>query len=255
MSGTPHGPEQPDGREPQTASSRQAVPLDDAQLHDGQLDDGQLDDGQLDDGQLWRRAVAGDADSFGVLFDRHGDAVHAYCARRTGSLDAADDLVSIVFLEAWRRRGDVELIEGKALPWLYGIATRTLQRRWRTTRRHRAALQRLPAIAHEPDHAEDVAARLDDQRHLADLQAAFARLRPAEQEVLTLCVWQGLDYASAALALGVPIGTVRSRLSRARARLQRAHLHTGEDPPVATTAASSPASRASRPRTASTELS
>ncbi|MEU8819895.1 RNA polymerase sigma factor [Actinoplanes sp. NPDC048796] len=174
---------------------------------------------QLGDGELWRRAIAGDPDSFGVLFDRHGDAIHSYCARRTGSLDTADDLVSIVFLEAWRRRHDVELIDGKALPWLYGIARRTIQRRWRTTRRHRAALDRLPAIANEPDHADGVAARLDDQRQLARLQAAFARLRPAEQEVLTLCVWQGLDYASAALALGVPIGTVRSRLSRARARL------------------------------------
>ncbi|NAZ87056.1 RNA polymerase sigma factor [Kineococcus indalonis] len=176
--------------------------------------------GAVSDGELWRRAVAGDADSFGVLFDRHGDAVHGYCARRTGSLDAADDLVSVVFLEAWRRRADVELVDDKALPWLYGIAGRTLQRRWRTTRRHRAALERLPRTEAEPDHADDVAARLDDRRQLAQLQAAFARLRPAEQEVLTLCVWQGLDYASAAVAAGVPVGTVRSRLSRARARLR-----------------------------------
>lgn len=175
---------------------------------------------QLSDGELWRRAVAGDPDSFGMIFDRHGDAVHSYCARRTGSLDAADDMVSIVFLEAWRRRSDVELVDSGALPWLYGIAGRTLQRRWRTTRRHRAALDRLPHVDYAPDHADDVAARLDDQRHLDQLQAAFARLRPAEQEVLTLCVWQGLDYASAAIALGVPIGTVRSRLSRARTRLQ-----------------------------------
>lgn len=57
------------------------------------------------DGELWRRAVAGDAECFGQLFDRHGDAVHRYCARRTGSLDAADDLVSIVFLAASSSRG------------------------------------------------------------------------------------------------------------------------------------------------------
>lgn len=186
---------------------------------------------QLSDGELWRRAVAGDPDSFGVIFDRHGDAVHSYCARRTGSLDAADDMVSIVFLEAWRRRNDVELVDSGALPWLYGIAGRTLQRRWRTTRRHRAALDRLPRVDYAPDHADDVAARLDDRRHLDQLQAAFARLRPAEQEVLTLCVcvWQGLDYASAAVASGVPIGTVRSRISRARTRLQNSA--TGLAPP------------------------
>ncbi|RYE92181.1 MAG: hypothetical protein EOO78_29250 [Oxalobacteraceae bacterium] len=80
---------------------------------------------QLSDNELWRRAVAGDPGSFGVIFDRHADAVHSYCARRVGSLDAADDLVSIVFLEAWRRRNDVELVEGGALPWLYGIAGRS----------------------------------------------------------------------------------------------------------------------------------
>jgi RNA polymerase sigma-70 factor (ECF subfamily) len=172
------------------------------------------------DGELWRRAQDGESECFGVLFDRHGEAVRAYCARRTGSLDAADDLVSIVFLEAWRRRSDVELVDGQALPWLYGIARRTVRNRWRTSVRHRRALARLPAVVTEPDHADDVAGRLDDERHLAQLREAFTRLRPAEQDVLTLCVWQGLDYAAAAVALGVPVGTVRSRLSRARARLR-----------------------------------
>ena len=205
--------------------------------------DSGISDGGISDAELWRRAVAGDPDSFGVLFDRHGDTVHGYCARRTGSLDAADDLVSVVFLEAWRRRGEVELVDDRVLPWLYGIAGRTLQRRWRTTRRHRAALDRLPRPEPHPDHADDVAARLDDQRHLDQLQAAFARLRPAEREVLTLCVWQGLDYASAAVALGVPIGTVRSRLSRARARLRAstaAEASTDRGTPRATSCAATP---------------
>lgn len=182
--------------------------------------DDQVDMGDRSDAVLWQQAVAGDADSFGALFDRYGDVIHRYCARRCGSVDAADDLVSIVFLEAWRRRTEVQLVDDKVLPWLYGVAGRTLQRRWRTARRHRAALARLPRREHEPDPADDVAGRVDDRRHLAELRTAFARLRPAEQEVLTLCVWQGLDYASASVALGVPIGTVRSRLSRARARLR-----------------------------------
>ncbi|MEE6257351.1 RNA polymerase sigma factor [Plantactinospora sonchi] len=174
------------------------------------------------DGELWRRAQDGEPECFGVLFDRHGEAVRAYCARRTGSLDAADDLLSVVFLEAWRRRSDIELVDGQALPWLYGIARRTLQNRWRTSLRHRRALARLPPVTIEPDHADAVAGRVDDERHLARLRAAFAGLRPAEQDVLTLCVWQRLDYSAAAVALGVPVGTVRSRLSRARARLQAA---------------------------------
>ena len=182
------------------------------------------------DGELWRRAGQGEAECFGVLFDRHGEAVRAYCARRTGSLDAADDLVSIVFLEAWRRRGEVELVDDVILPWLYGVARRTVQHRLRTTLRHRRALSRLPAADPSPDHADEVAARLDDQRRLAALRQAVTTLRPAERDVFVLCVWQGLDYASAAVALGVPVGTVRSRLSRARARLQSA---TAFRPPAA----------------------
>ncbi|WP_433303825.1 RNA polymerase sigma factor [Actinoplanes sp. CA-030573] len=172
------------------------------------------------DGELWRRAGQGEAACFGVLFDRHGEAVRAFCARRTGSLDAADDLVSIVFLEAWRRRADVELVDDNALPWLYGIARRTMQHRWRTALRHRRALDRLPPPPPAPDHADEVAARLDDERHLTRLAAALERLRPADRDVLVLCVWQGLTYADAAVALGVPVGTVRSRLSRARSRLE-----------------------------------
>jgi RNA polymerase sigma factor (sigma-70 family) len=183
------------------------------------------------DGELWRRAVAGDGASFGVLFDRHADAVHRYCARRTGSLDAADDIVSTVFLEAWRRRKQIQLVGDNALPWLYGVAHRTLQRRWRTSLRHRRALQRLPVVLSVADHADEVAARLDDEKRLAELQEAFRLLRPAERDVLTLCVWQGLDYASAAIALGVPVGTVRSRLSRARARLQAGSSPLVQHPP------------------------
>jgi RNA polymerase sigma factor (sigma-70 family) len=183
------------------------------------------DDLEPTDGELWRRAAGGEADSFGVLFDRHAEAVRSYCARRTGSLDAADDLVSIVFLEAWRRREEVELVDDRALPWLYGVARRTVQQRWRTTRRHAQAMSRLPPAPVAPDHAEETAARLDDRRHLAQVHRALSRLRPADRDVLALCVWQGLDYASAAVALGIPVGTVRSRLSRARARLQAA----GED--------------------------
>jgi RNA polymerase sigma-70 factor (ECF subfamily) len=172
------------------------------------------------DAELWQRAVLGDADSFGAIFERHGDAIRSYCARRSGSMDTVDDLVSVVFLEAWRRRDAVEIVDGRVLPWLYGVARMTLRNRWRTTVRHRRALARLPPAVTEPDHADEVAARVDDQRHLAEIRAAFAGLRVIDQEVLILCVWQGLDYAAAAVALGVPVGTVRSRLSRARARLQ-----------------------------------
>lgn len=181
---------------------------------------------ETSDQELWRRAADGEAECFGLIFDRHAAAVHAYCrARSSGSADeigeSAADLVSVVFLEAWRRRRDVVLEAESALPWLIGVARRVMLHRARTVRRHRAALARLPSVdsGRVEDPADDIARRLDDTRRLVDVRHAFARLRERDREVLLVCVWGGLDYAAAAVALGVPVGTVRSRLSRARARL------------------------------------
>ncbi|MGH3144162.1 MAG: RNA polymerase sigma factor, partial [Gaiellales bacterium] len=84
----------------------------------------------LDDSVLWSRARAGDSDAFGLLFQRHAGAIYNYCFRRVGNWDAAEDLVSIVFLEAWRRRSK-PLPIGKELPWLYGIATNVVRNRRR----------------------------------------------------------------------------------------------------------------------------
>lgn len=170
------------------------------------------------DAELWQIATREDPEAFGVIFDRHADAVHRYCARRSGSADVADDLVSIVFLEAWRRRDEVVLQHESALPWLFGVARHTLSHRARTRLRHQRALDRMPRTS-VPDHADGVVAQLDDRRRLSDIERAFAELGDAEQEVIALCAWQGLEYAEAAVALGVPVGTVRSRLSRARAKL------------------------------------
>ena len=182
---------------------------------------------EITDRELWQRASAGEPDCFGAIFDRHAAAVHAYCRARIGAPGEGGgdpaDLVSVVFLEAWRRRSEVQLHEESALPWLLGVSRRVLWHRARTTRRHRSALARLPSMGGADhlvaDPADEVASRLDDTHRLAAVRRAFGRLRPAEQEVLTLCVWGGLDYTAAAVAMGVPVGTVRSRLSRVRVRL------------------------------------
>ncbi|MEU1392801.1 MULTISPECIES: RNA polymerase sigma factor [unclassified Nonomuraea] len=173
--------------------------------------------------ELWCRAAEGDGEALGALFDRYARDVYNHCFRRTADWSAAEDLTSVVFLEAWRRRGEVRISRESALPWLLGVANNVLRNRRRSLRRHKAALEQLPAQAYEPDPAEDVAGRIDDERRMRKILTVMDRLPPADREVLTLCVWSELTYEEAAVALGVPVGTVRSRLSRARSRLKE-HL-------------------------------
>jgi RNA polymerase sigma factor (sigma-70 family) len=177
------------------------------------------------DAELWSR---GDARAFGVLFERHARAVYNHCFRGTADWALAEDLTSLVFLEAWRRRDDVQLERDSALPWLLGVATNVLRNGWRSRRRRAAALARLRP-ADEPDFAEDIDARLDDERSMRDVLALVARLPRREREVLALCVWGELSYEQAAIALGIPVGTVRSRLSRARGRLRELGVADGHE--------------------------
>ncbi|MCA2217330.1 RNA polymerase sigma factor [Jidongwangia harbinensis] len=166
------------------------------------------------------RIRAGDAAAFGQVFDQHAGAVYRHAVRANGSHAGADDVVSLTFLEAWRIRDTLRPEGGDLRPWLLGIATNVLRNRWRTMRRHRAAMLRLPPADHVPDIADEVAGRIDDAAQLTAAAAALRRLRRTEREVFLLCVWSQLDYAATAEALGVPVGTVRSRLSRARTRLR-----------------------------------
>src|SRR5262249_25393763 len=168
---------------------------------------------------LRARVRAGDPDAFGVLFDECGRAVYNLAFRMTGNWSAAEEVVSLTFLEAWRLRGTVQPAGGPLRPCRPGIAVNVTRNAPRAARRHQAALGRLPPVPVIPDFADDLAGRIDDAARLTAVRSALTRLRRGEQEVLALCVWSGLDYAAAAQALGVPVGTVRSRLSRARARL------------------------------------
>jgi RNA polymerase sigma-70 factor (ECF subfamily) len=172
------------------------------------------------DVELWDGALGGDEQAFGALFDRHHRAVYNYCFRRTADWSAAEDLASVVFLETWRRRGRVRMEHESLLPWLYGVATNVLRNHQRSLRRHRAALDRLPEPVPGPEDSELVAARVDDQRRMRAVLDKIGCLPVKDQEVLTLCAWEGLGYAEAAEALGIPVGTVRSRLNRAREKLR-----------------------------------
>jgi RNA polymerase sigma factor (sigma-70 family) len=154
------------------------------------------------------------------LWDEHAQRIYRYCFRRTADRELAEDLTSIVFLEAWRRREQLELPTDAALPWLYGIAANVVRNQWRSQRRYRAALGRLPRRGDEEDLAEDALDRLSDRERMVTLVKKLAFLPQIEQDALTLCVWEDLTPKEAAIALGIPEATVRTRLHRARRRLR-----------------------------------
>lgn len=175
------------------------------------------------DAALWSAAAAGDADAFGVLFERHADAVYNHCFRRTADWTAAEDLTSLVFLQAWRRRRAVRLTGDSVLPWLLAVANNLLRNADRTTRRQRRLLARLRPAADPPagpDLGDELASRLDDERTMRRILDGLDDLPAADREVLSLVAWSGLSYAEAADVLRVPVGTVKSRLARARTRLR-----------------------------------
>jgi RNA polymerase sigma-70 factor (ECF subfamily) len=181
-----------------------------------------------DDDATWIARSLAEPSAFRTLFARHHDRVHRYVASRIGP-DAAPDVVSDTFLEAFRTRARFDEARGRdAAPWLLGIATRRLSRqrgaelRWH--RRREAAARSEPSamlVQHGPGSADDLG-RLDAAAMRGDLLAALSKLRRGERDALCACVLGGLTYEEAARALDVPVGTVRSRIARARQRLRDA---------------------------------
>lgn len=167
----------------------------------------------------------GDPDSFRCLFRAHAQLVHRYAIRATGDRSTAEDVVSLTFLEAWRLRDRLPEEPDGAKAWLMGIAVNVQRNTNRAARRHQKALARMPAKEAVPDIAGEVVGRMADAEQLTAAKNALGKLRRPEREVVTLCVWSGLSYAEAAEALGVAVGTVRSRLFRARERLRKLAEH------------------------------
>ena len=155
-----------------------------------------------------------DPEAFRELFDAHFDALFRYIAHRLGDLGAAEDLAAETFVRAIRgRAGFRRERDGSLRAWLFAIATNLLRDEARGRRRHRAALARF---------SSGVVPSVDEPEfEFPDpvLAAALAGLRPEEREALLLLAWAELSYEEIAAVTGVAVGTVRSRLSRARAHL------------------------------------
>ncbi|WP_433265447.1 RNA polymerase sigma factor [Actinosynnema sp. CS-041913] len=172
------------------------------------------------DAVLWARvSAADDVHAFADLHARHVDRVYRHCFARIGVRVDAEEAAGQVFYEAWRQRRKVLVSEDGMLPWLFTVAGNVAANHLRGARRRGALLRRI-AGTRDVDGLGDVEGRLDSQRHTAALRRAIARLNGAGQAVIGLCVIEGYSYDEAARHLGVPVGTVRSRLSRAKARLR-----------------------------------
>ncbi len=158
---------------------------------------------------------------FATLYDRHAPAVYRYLAQRLGD-HTADDVMSETFLVAFERRDSFDREVTDARPWLLGIATRLMRKHARLEAVAWKGMAADMAAQVAPDFIERAGARMDAARLTRRLSSALSKLSDADRDTLLLYAWAHLDYAAIAAATEVPIGTVRSRLNRARRVLRRA---------------------------------
>ncbi|MEU4746482.1 RNA polymerase sigma factor [Actinosynnema sp. NPDC023658] len=161
-------------------------------------------------------------DAFAALFDRHAPHIQRYLARRLGA-QVADDLVAETFLTAFDKRQRYDRGRPDARPWLYGIATNLVGRhRRQEARRYQARASDDPGADAVQDHADRVAAEVTARAMRSMLAGALGGLSDEDRDVLLLVAWEQLSYEEVAAALAIPVGTVRSRLHRARRKVRQA---------------------------------
>lgn len=177
--------------------------------------------GDMTDGELVALSVTAPR-LFGELFDRHAAEILRYLTRRIGAQDA-EDALSQVFLTALERRSSFDPSSPSARPWLYGIASNVLARHRRDEVRFLRALSRVPADAGVSIFDEDAAERVDAEIQAAKVTKSLTQLSVGDRNVLLLLSWAQLSHEEIAQALEIPVGTVKSRLHRAR-RLIRGAL-------------------------------
>jgi RNA polymerase sigma factor (sigma-70 family) len=175
-----------------------------------------------------------DAEAFAVLFERHAVPLHRYIVTRVGS-GGADDVVGETFAAAFRNRQAYDLRRTDARPWLFGIATNLCHHYWRAEGRRQIRDETFATSSRTDDESSEVVEKLFFESQRDAVGNALRQLDDAGLDVLLLVAGPGFTYEEAAIALGIPIGTVRSRLSRARRQLRellgdsRKYLH--EDSP------------------------
>jgi len=173
-----------------------------------------------------RQAMSDEEVRFAEFYRRYGKQLHAYCARRTHGSQAAD-AVSETFLVAWKKIEEVPSGEA-TLPWLYGVAYRVLSHQWRHRARSRRLIEKLQGFPDiEPPSPDLLLVRNEEYRLVLK---ASSRLRPIDQEILRLTLWEELSHADVAVVLGIEAAAVKQRAYRARRNLANEYQRLIKDP-------------------------
>ena len=180
------------------------------------------------DGDLLRRTAAGDERAFTTLYRRHQSAVYRFALQMSGSTEIAEEVTQEVFMVLIRGGTNYDPARGALAAFLYGVARNHVLRFVGRERWYCAAVD---DAENEPAAVDDPGERLDRDQQLEALRKAVLALPPHYREAVVLCELHELDYADAAAVLGCPVGTIRSRLSRARALLSW-KLRAGERCPA-----------------------
>ena len=180
---------------------------------------------EVSDAEIIRQSW-GEPERFSAIFDRYYAQVHGYVARRLGR-GLADDVAAETFLVAFARRERYEVSRPDARPWLYGIVSNLISRHHRAEHRRYRALARAGVGEVSEGHEDEVTVRVDAQAYRAPLAAALASVSGVDRDVLLLVAWAELTSEEAGEALGIPAGTARSRLHRARQQIRAALAQDG----------------------------
>ncbi len=170
---------------------------------------------------LWRQSLLGQGDAFGALYDRHRDRVFRHAYRLCGDHHDAEDIMAASFLELWRRRKQVRVVEGSILPWLLVTTTNMARNSARTARRYQRLLNSLPRSQNADNSAADPYRRYQNQLD-QDLATALGTLCTEDLLLVSLIVFEDHTIAAAAAVLGLTPAAAKSRMHRARQRLRTA---------------------------------
>ncbi|WDH79296.1 RNA polymerase sigma factor [Microbacterium esteraromaticum] len=176
--------------------------------------------GPQGDGELLFRLSRGDEPAYRLLHDRHQATVFRAALVLMRTTWDAEEVAATAFFELWRKRDKVRVVDGSVLPWLLATTSYVAKNSLRARRRYQRLLNRIPHDEDVSDHADNVARAMDTLEISAQIQQALLELNQREAGIVMLCIVRELPTSEAAVVLGIPEGTVKSRLSRVKARLR-----------------------------------